>query len=189
LDGIPQSPRGIPQVEVTFDIDSNGILNVKAKDKSSGKEQSIRIEAGSGLSPEEIEKMKKDAESHSEEDRKKKELAEARSLADQLIYTVEKSLKEYEKNIPEDLKKELGEKLDNLKKNKESGDLAVIKNQTEELGKSAQKIGQYVKSNEQSQGPQESGSSSGPRNQKQEGNIRDAEIKEDENPKDDENKK
>ena len=92
LDGIPPSPRGVPQVEVSFDIDANGILSVKAKDKATGKEQSIRIEASTGLSKEEVEKMAKDAEAHAEEDKKKKEAVEARNLADTLVYTTEKAL-------------------------------------------------------------------------------------------------
>ncbi len=92
LDGIPPSPRGIPQIEVSFDIDANGILSVTAKDKATGKSQSIRIEASTGLSKEEVEKMAKDAEAHAEEDKKKKELVEARNLADTLVYTTEKAL-------------------------------------------------------------------------------------------------
>ena len=105
LDGIPPSPRGIPQVEVTFDIDANGILTVKAKDKATGKEQSIRIEASTGLSKDEIEKMKKDAEMHAEEDKKKKELIEARNLADTLVYTTEKALRDAGDKITADEKK------------------------------------------------------------------------------------
>src|SRR3989344_2667617 len=93
LDGIPTAPRGMPQVEVTFDVDANGILNVKAKDKSSGKEQSIRIEARSGLSKEEIDRMAKDAEAHAGEDAKKREEAEAKNIAEQMTYTAEKALK------------------------------------------------------------------------------------------------
>jgi molecular chaperone DnaK len=105
LDGIPPAPRGVPQVEVTFDIDANGILNVKAKDKSSGKEQSIKIEGSSGLSKEEIERMKKEAEAHAADDQKKKDLAEARNLAEQLVYTSEKSLKDAEGKITDEIKK------------------------------------------------------------------------------------
>ena len=103
LDGIPPAPRGMPQVEVSFDIDANGILSVKAKDKSSGKEQSIKIEGSSGLSKEEIEKMKKDAETHAD-DAKKKEMVEAKNLAEQLIYTTEKALKEAEGKISDEIK-------------------------------------------------------------------------------------
>src|SRR6185369_4712002 len=101
LDGIPPSPRGMPQVEVTFDVDANGILNVKAKEKTTNKEQSIRIEASSGLSKDEIEKMQKDAEANASEDQKKKELVDARNQAEQLIYTAEKSLKD-NAGVPEE---------------------------------------------------------------------------------------
>ena len=96
LDGIPPAPRGVPQVEVSFDIDANGILNVKAKDKATNKEQSIKITASSGLSKEEVEKMKKEAEAHADEDKKKQELIEARNLADTMVYTTEKMMKEVE---------------------------------------------------------------------------------------------
>src|SRR3989339_1070875 len=95
LDGIPAAPRGVPQVEVTFDIDANGILNVKAKDKATGKEQKITITASSGLSKDEVEKMKKEAETHADEDKKKQELIEVRNLADTMVYTSEKMMKEF----------------------------------------------------------------------------------------------
>jgi len=144
LDGIPPSPRGVPQVEVTFDIDANGILSVKAKDKATGKEQSIRIEASTGLSKEEVEKMAKDAEVHAEEDKKKKELVEARNLADTLAYTTEKALREAGKKISADKKKPVEEKIEALKKVKDSDDVAAIKKATEELSQEAQKIGQEL---------------------------------------------
>lgn len=146
LDGIPPAPRNTPQVEVTFDIDSNGILSVKAKDKTSGKEQSIRIEASSGLSPAEIEKMKKDAELHSDEDKNKKETAEVRNLAEQLQYTSEKSLKDAEGKIPDDLKNAVQAKIDELKKVKEGTDVSAIKKATEELSAELQKIGTHMAS-------------------------------------------
>ena len=144
LDGIPPSPRGVPQIEVTFDIDANGILSVKAKDKATGKEQSIRIEASTGLSKEEIEKMTKDAEAHAEEDKKKKEIVEARNLADTLIYTTEKALRDAGEKIPSDKKKPVEEKIEALKKVKNSEDIATIKKATEELSQEAQKIGQEL---------------------------------------------
>ncbi len=144
LDGIPPAPRGVPQVEVTFDIDANGILNVTAKDKATGKSQSIRIEAATGLSEEEIEKMKKDAEAHGEEDKKKKELIEARNLADTLVYTTEKALREAGEKVSADKKKPVEEKIEALKKVKDSDDLATIKKATEELSQEAQKIGQEL---------------------------------------------
>jgi len=144
LDGIPPSPRGIPQVEVTFDIDANGILSVKAKDKATGKEQSIRIEASTGLSKEEIEKMKKDAESHAEEDKKKKEIIEARNMADTLAYTTEKAIREAWDKLIADEKKPVEEKIEALKKVKDGDDLEAIKKATEELSQAAQKIGEKL---------------------------------------------
>jgi molecular chaperone DnaK len=115
LDGIPPAPRGMPQIEVTFDIDANGILSVKAKDKTTNKEQSIRIEASSGLSDADVEKMRQDAEVNSEADKKKKDLAEAQNHADQLTYSAEKSLKEYGDKVTEDIRKNVQEKIDALK--------------------------------------------------------------------------
>lgn len=144
LDGIAPAPRGVPQIEVTFDIDANGILSVKAKDKATGKEQSIRIEASSGLSQEEIEKMKADAEAHAEEDKKKKELTDARNMADTIIYTSEKALKDAGEKVPEDVKKDIEEKIEALKKVKDGNDLTAIKNNTEELSRSIQKIGELL---------------------------------------------
>ncbi|MDI6778384.1 MAG: molecular chaperone DnaK [Patescibacteria group bacterium] len=144
LDGIPPSPRGVPQIEVSFDIDANGILSVKAKDKATGKEQSIRIEASTGLSKEEVEKMAKDAEAHAEEDKKKKEAVEARNLADTLVYTTEKALREAGEKISADKKKPVEEKIEALKKLKDSDDIAAIKKATEELSQEAQKIGQEL---------------------------------------------
>jgi len=144
LDGIPPSPRGIPQIEVSFDIDANGILSVKAKDKATGKEQSIRIEASTGLSKEEVEKMAKDAEAHAEEDKKKKEAVEARNLADTLVYTTEKALREAGEKIAEDKKKPVQEKIESLKKIKDGEDIEAIKKATEELSQEAQKIGQEL---------------------------------------------
>ncbi len=141
LDGIPPAPRGMPQVEVSFDIDANGILNVSAKDKASGKSQSIRIEGTSGLSKEDIEKMKKDAELHSEQDKKKRDLIEARNLADNLIYTTEKTLKEAGDKAAKELKEEVDKKIDELKKVKDDDNIDEIKKKTEELSQAIQKIG------------------------------------------------
>ncbi len=153
LDGIAPAPRGMPQVEVTFDIDANGILSVKAKDKATGKEQSIRIEARSGLTDEEIEKMKKDAELHADEDKKKKELAETRNLADQMIHTAEKALKDAEGKIAEEIKTEVTEKIEAVKKARENSDLAVIKQATEALSTAMQKIGEAINKANQNQTP------------------------------------
>jgi molecular chaperone DnaK len=144
LDGIAPAPRGVPQIEVTFDIDANGILNVKAKDKTTGKEQSIRIEASSGLTEEDIERMKKDAEQHEEEDRKKRETAEVRNTAEQLIYTAEKSLKDNADKIPEDIKKEVEEKIDSLRKAKDGNDIDAIKTASGALSAEMQKMGEHI---------------------------------------------
>lgn len=141
LDGIPAAPRGIPQVEVKFDIDANGILNVSATDKATGKQQKIMITSSSGLSKEEIEKMKKEAEVHAEEDKKKKEEAEVKNSADAVLFTMEKMLKESgDKMKPED-KKDMEDKAAALKKAKEAGDLENMKKKMEELNTVAQKIG------------------------------------------------
>jgi molecular chaperone DnaK len=141
LDGIPSAPRGIPQIEVKFDLDANGILNVAATDKATNKQQKITITASSGLSKEEIEKMKKEAELHAEEDKKKKEEAEIKNQADAVSFTMEKMIKESgDKMKPED-KKELEDKNEELKKAKESGNLEEMKKKMEEINTIAQKIG------------------------------------------------
>ncbi|HFC76897.1 MAG TPA: molecular chaperone DnaK [Candidatus Moranbacteria bacterium] len=146
LDGIAPAPRGVPQVEVTFDIDANGILNVSAKDKATGKEQKIRIEASSGVSEEEIEKMKKDAEAHAEEDKKKKEAVEARNIAETLITTTEKAIKEAGDKISADKKKPVEEKMEALRKilKDEKAETEAIKKATEEFSSEAQKIGEEL---------------------------------------------
>jgi molecular chaperone DnaK len=141
LDGIMPAPRGVPQVEVTFDIDANGILNVRAKDKATGKEQSVRVEASSGLSKNDIERMKKEAEEHASEDAKKKELIEARNIADQIIYTTEKALKDAGDKVTADEKKPVEEKIEALKKSKEGENVEEMKKATEELSQAMQKIG------------------------------------------------
>ncbi len=144
LDGIPPAPRGVPQIEVEFDIDANGILNVTAKDKATGKSQSIKIEASSGLSKEEIEKMKKDAELHAEEDKNKKELVEARNMADTLVYTTEKALKEAGDKVTDEEKKPVTDAIEELNKVKNGEDLNYIKARTETLSQAAQKIGEKL---------------------------------------------
>jgi len=131
-------------VEVTFDIDANGILSVKAKDKATNKEQSIKIEASTGLSKDEVERMKKDAELHAEEDKKKKELIEARNLADTLSYTTEKSLKDAGDKITPEEKKPVEDAIAELNKVKNGDDLADIKAKTETLSQAAQKIGEKL---------------------------------------------
>ncbi|HEY9586166.1 MAG TPA: molecular chaperone DnaK [Candidatus Paceibacterota bacterium] len=149
LDGIPPASRGMPQIEVTFDIDANGILNVKAKDKTTNKEQSIRIEARSALSKDEIEKMKKDAEAHAVDDAQKKDIAEARNLAEQLIYTSEKALKDAGDKVPAEVKTNVEGKISALKSVKDTGTLDDIKKATEELSQELQKVGQAMQQNQQ----------------------------------------
>ena len=153
LDGVPPSPRGLPQIEVTFDIDANGILTATAKDKATGKSQSIRIEGSVGLSKEEIEKMKKEAEAHAAEDQKKRELIEAKNLADNLIYTAEKTLRESGSKVSADTKKEVEEKVEALKKTKETDNMEKIKQKTADLSQTIQKIGAEMY--KQDKGPEE----------------------------------
>ena len=148
LDGIPPSPRGLPQIEVTFDIDANGILNVSAKDKGTGKTQSVKIEASTNLSKDEVEKMKQEAAAHAAEDEKKKELIDARNQAESMVYLAEKSLKDAGDKLPADIKSGIGEKLDAVKKAKEGEDAAMIKAALEALSAEIQKIGQSVYNNE-----------------------------------------
>ncbi|OHA64729.1 MAG: molecular chaperone DnaK [Candidatus Wildermuthbacteria bacterium RIFCSPHIGHO2_02_FULL_49_9] len=141
LDGIPPSPRGVPQVEVSFDIDANGILQVSAKDKASEKTQTIRIEGSSGISKEEAERMRKAAETHEEEDRKKRELVETRNMADTLLYTAEKAMREAGEKVSAEDKKGVEEKLDALRKVKDGEDREKIQRAAEELSQAIQKIG------------------------------------------------
>jgi molecular chaperone DnaK len=145
LVGIPPAPRGIPQIEVTFDIDANGILHVSAKDLGTNKEQSIRITASSGLSEEEIKNMVRDADSHSEEDHKRKQLAEARNNADTLVYTVEKSLREYGDKITADEKKEIEEALEKCRQIKDtSSNAEEIKAAADRLTSASHKLAEHI---------------------------------------------
>lgn len=141
LDGIPPAPRGVPQVEVTFDIDANGILNVKAKDKATNKEQSVRIEGSSGLSEDEKKRMTADAEKFASEDAKKKELAESRNMGETLAYTTEKMIKDNDAKIKEDDKKELNDKIEKVRSALKLESVEEIKKATEDLSKSAQRVG------------------------------------------------
>lgn len=167
LEGIPPSPRGLPQVEVTFDIDANGILSVKATEKKTGKAQSIRIEESSTLSKEDIEKMKKDAELHAEEDRKKRELIDARNRADALIYTAEKAVSDAGDKIDATIKEEVKTKIENLKKLKDSNEIGEIESAEKDLSQTLSKIGEALYKKQQ-ENPQEP---------KKENNIKDTEHK------------
>lgn len=177
LDGIAPSPRGIPQVEVSFDIDANGILSVKAKDKGTNKEQSIRIEASSGLSEAEVEKMRQDAETHAGEDQKKRELIEAQNLADQLVYTAEKALKEHGEKAGEEVKKTVQEKIDALKSARGGTDVGAIKAASEQLSTAMSTIGEAVAKQKNTASPE--GASAGDT----QGEARDAEFREGEDGK------
>ncbi len=155
LTGIPPAPRGMPQIEVTFDIDANGIVHVSAKDLGTGKEQSIKITASSGLNEEEIKRLVKDAEMHAEEDRKKKELAEARNHADTLIYTTEKTVKDLGDKVEGTLKSDIDSAVERLKKAMEGNDADEIKRLTEELTGTSHKLAEkiYSQASQQAGGP------------------------------------
>ena len=144
LDGIPPAPRGVPQIEVTFDIDANGILKVTAADKATGRSQNITITASSGLSDKEVEQMKKDAEAHAEEDVKRKELIEARNHGDNTAYAAEKALREFGDKVPEDVKSEIEAKMAEVRGAVEGEDIEAMKAATDELGQLIQKIGASV---------------------------------------------
>jgi molecular chaperone DnaK len=144
LDGIPPAPRGIPQVEVSFDVDANGILNVTAKDKTSGKVQSIRIEASGGLKDDEIKKMQAEAEVHKEEDMKKKDLADTKNTGEMMIFSAEKSIGEYGDKISEATKKSVNEKITALRSVKDGTDIEAIKKATTELSNEMSKIGEEM---------------------------------------------
>ncbi len=172
LDGIPPAPRGVPQIEVTFDVDSNGVLKVTAKDKATGKEQSIRIEASSGLSEADIERMKKEAEDHAAEDAEKKALIEVKNQAEQLVYTAEKSLKEHGDKVPAETKTEIEGKVTELKDALTKANKADITTKTDALSGSLQKIGEIMQKAAAEAAPQSGSDAS-------EGTVRDAEVTKD----------
>jgi molecular chaperone DnaK len=144
LDGIPPAPRGIPQIEVTFDIDANGILNVTAQDKATQRSQHITITASSGLSESEVERMRREAESHADEDKKRREMIEARNTADNAVYTAEKALRDFGEKVPADTKSKVEAEIANVKKAIEGDDVAKIKSATEQLFQVVQQIGASV---------------------------------------------
>ena len=175
LDGIPPSPRGTPQVEVSFDIDANGVLSVSAKDKASGRSQSVRIEASASLTREEIERMKKDAELHMEEDRKKKETVEARNTADALIYTAEKALRDAGDKVAADVKSDIESRIAALKSVKDGTDAGAITSAVQQLSQSIQKIGEAMyKDAGSGAGP----SAAGEQKPEDQGNVKEAEFEE-----------
>ncbi|OQA93804.1 MAG: Chaperone protein DnaK [Microgenomates group bacterium ADurb.Bin219] len=163
LDGIPPSPRGIPQIEVSFDIDANGILNVTAKDKATGRSQSVSIKGSTGLAKDEVEKMTKEAEAHASEDQAKKDAIEAKNKADTLIYTAEKTLKDAGDKVSEEIKKEVEEKISNLKGILETGSKEELEAKTNELSDSLQKVGSAMyKSSQGEAGKSEQPGQTGP---------------------------
>ncbi len=174
LDGIPPAPRGMPQVEVTFDVDANGILNVKAKDKTSGKEQSIRIEAGSSLSKEDIARMQKEAEANATEDAKKKDLVDGKNAAEHLIYTAEKALKD-NAGVPEEIKTAVTGKIEALRKEKDSGTLETLKPATEALSTELSKIGEYMQKASSAKATDGQAATEPPKDNP---DVKDAEVKE-----------
>jgi molecular chaperone DnaK len=175
LDGVPPAPRGIPQVEVTFDVDANGILNVTAKDKASGKAQSIKIEASSGLKEEDIKKMQADAELHAEEDKKKKEIVDIKNTAEMIIYTAEKAIKDNEAKIPSEIKDGVNAKITALKGVKDGADLEAIKKATEELSSEMSKIGEAMAKVDETSS---SAKSEPATSEEKDSKVRDAEFKE-----------
>jgi molecular chaperone DnaK len=179
LDGVPPAPRGMPQVEVTFDVDANGILNVTAKEKTSNKSQSIRIEAGSGLTDADIKRMQEDAEKYADEDKKKKEAVDIKNTAEMIMYSAEKSLKDAEGKIDEALKTEVQGKIDALKVVKDGGDVDAIKKATEELSSAMSKIGEAMMSAQKDGSPEggKADESAEPKKEGGEPNVRDAETK------------
>ncbi len=169
LDGIPPAPRGVPQIEVTFDIDANGILNVTAQDKATGRSQHITITASSGLSKEEVERMRKEAEAHAEEDRKRKDLIEARNMADNSIYTAEKTIKDGGDKVPADLKKQTEDAMAKLRQTMNQEDNEAIRRETEALGQLIQQIGASLYQQQPGTGQPGTGPASGPQGEPPQG--------------------
>jgi len=189
LVGIPSAPRGVPQIEVTFDIDANGIVNVSAKDKATGKEQAIRIQASGGLSDDEIEKMVKDAESHAEEDKKRRELVEARNQADALIHQTERSLSEVGDKVGDADKQAVETALAELKEAKEGEDVSAIQQKTEALAQASMKLGEAMYQQASgAEGEGQAGDDSGQQSSESDEGVVDADFEEVDDD-DDQNKK
>jgi len=179
LDGIPPSPRGMPQIEVTFDLDANGILNVKAQDKGTGREQSVTITASSTLNKDEVDRMVKEAEAHSAEDRAKREEVELRNQADHMIHQAEKVIKDNEAKIPEDVKTEVNTKLEALKTAAKGSDAKALQRQMDEFNEALQKIGQHIYQQAGASAPTGAPSDGAPADeQKKEEDVVDADYRE-----------
>jgi molecular chaperone DnaK len=179
LEGIPPAPRGVPQIEVTFNLDANGILNVSAKDKGTGKEQTITIKSSSGLEDSEVERMVNEAQQYAEEDRKRKELVEARNQADSLVYTTEKTLKELGDKVDESKKEKINEKLEALRSVKDADDIEKIKSATEELTNAMYEISSELyqqQAQEQAQQEQQQGQGASQQQQRRDDDVVDADY-------------
>ena len=188
LADIPPAPRGLPQIEVTFDIDANGILNVSAKDKATGKEQQIRIQASGGLSDEDIERMVSEAEAHADDDKAKREMVEVRNSADALVHSSEKNLQEYGDKVPEEDKEAIETAIQELKDalEPEDADVETIKSKTEALTEASMKLGEAMYKAQQAEGGEagEAGPDGGADAQAADDNVVDADFEE-VNPDDD----
>ena len=178
LVGLPPAPRGTPQIEVTFDIDANGIVNVSAKDKGTGKEQKIQIQASGGLSDEEIEKMVKEAEANKEADKKKRESVDARNQADTLIHSTEKNLKEHGSKISDAEKKAIEDGSSALKESLKSEDIEDIKKKTEALVQASMKLGEAIYKSQQSTKPDSNKDDGKDDKDKKDDNVVDADFEE-----------
>ncbi|HLU16279.1 MAG TPA: molecular chaperone DnaK [Burkholderiaceae bacterium] len=178
LEGIPPAPRGVPQIEVTFDIDANGILHVSAKDKGTGKENKITIKANSGLTDEEVERMVKDAEAHADEDRRVAELAQARNQADALIHSTRKSLEEYGDKLEDGEKEAIENAIKDLEGVIQDGDKATIDEKVEALNTAAQKLGEKMYADLQAQAAAQQGADGAAQQQPEDDNVVDADFKE-----------
>ena len=183
LTGIAPAPRGVPQIEVSFDIDANGIVHVSAKDRGTGKEQSMTISGGSALPKEDIDRMVKEAEAHAEEDKKRREDAETRNSAEQQAYSIEKLLKDNKDKLPEDVHSEVSEAVTDLKKALEGDDIEPVKTAQEKLNSVAQKVGEAIYQADAAQGAADSASATGGATSSDDEDIVDAEIVDDEDSK------
>lgn len=178
LEGIPPAPRGVPQVEVTFDIDANGIINVNAKDKATGKEQNVTITASTNLSKDEVENMVEEARQHEAEDRKRRELIEARNTGDSVAYQTEKTLQELGDKVPANERENIEAKIKDLRETLKGDDSAKIKRQTEELQNAFHALSQQLYAQQQQQPEGQSGNGQGPQGPEDEGEVVEGEFRE-----------
>ncbi|MGD8632880.1 MAG: Hsp70 family protein, partial [Anaerolineales bacterium] len=177
LEGIPPAPRGVPQIEVTFDIDANGIINVAAKDKATGKEQKVTITASTNLDKQDVEKMVEEARKHKQEDQRRRDLADARNTADTLSYQAEKALRELGDKVPENDRKQIEEKIEALRKVKDGDDLAEIKRLTEEVQQASYALSQQMYAQEGVQ-PEQATGTAAPGEGDEEGDVVEGEFRE-----------